>query len=62
MAMAMAILDVLGLVLVLGATVGFSLGALALARSNDMEAVFFLVAGFTSLRAGRQLARQGSRA
>lgn len=56
----MALLDVLAACLVLGAAVAFAFGAMALTRSSDVEAVYFLVVGTVALRAGVQLARPGT--
>ncbi|MCL2779795.1 MAG: hypothetical protein FWD73_17530 [Polyangiaceae bacterium] len=49
--------DVLAAVVVLGAVVALVLGALALSRSNDVEALYFLVTGLFALRAAVQIAR-----
>ena len=40
----MQLLDALAALLVLGAAAAFTFGALALTRSNDVEALYFLVA------------------
>lgn len=53
-------LDVLGALLVLGAAVAFTFGALALARASDVEAIYLLVIGTVALRAGVQLVRPGA--
>jgi hypothetical protein len=58
----MQLLDTLAAALVLGAAAAFTFGALALARSNDVEALYFLVVGVVALRAGVQLVRPGSSA
>ena len=58
----MQVLDVLAAALVVGAAAAFSFGALALARANDVEAVYFLVVGVVALRAGVQLVRPGASA
>lgn len=58
----MQLLDVLGALLVLGATAAFTFGALALTRSNDVEALYFLVVGIAALRAGVQIVRPGASA
>lgn len=58
----MQLLDVLAAALVLGAAAAFTFGALALARSNDVEALYFLVVGVVALRAGVQLVRPGASA
>ena len=59
---AMQVLDVLAAALVFGAAGAFTFGALALARSNDVEALYFLVVGVVALRAGIQLVRPGASA
>lgn len=58
----MQLLDVIAAMLVLGAASAFALGAVALARSNDLEALYLLVVGVVVLRAGVQLARPGTSA
>lgn len=59
---AMQLLDLLAAALVLGAAAAFTFGALALARANDVEAIYFLVVGVVALRAGVQLVRPGANA
>jgi hypothetical protein len=56
----MQLLDALAAVLVVGAAAAFTLGANALARANDVEALYFLVVGLVALRAGVQLVRPGA--
>jgi hypothetical protein len=56
----MQLLDALAALLVLGAAAAFTFGALALSRSNDVEALYFLVVGVVALRAGVHLARPGA--
>ena len=58
----MHVLDVLAAALVIGAAAAFTFGALALARTNDVEAFYFLVVGVVALRAGVQLVRPGASA
>lgn len=58
----MQLLDALAAILVLGAAAAFTFGALALSRSNDVEALYFLVVGVVALRAGVQLVRPGANA
>jgi hypothetical protein len=58
----MALLDVLAALLVLGAAAAFALGATALSRANDIEAIYFLVVGIVALRAGIQVVRPGASA
>ena len=47
---------------VLGAAAAFALGATALSRANDIEAIYFLVVGIVALRAGIQVVRPGASA
>jgi hypothetical protein len=58
----MQVLDALAVLLVLGAAAAFTFGALALSRSNDVEALYFLVVGVVALRAGVQIVRPGTSA
>ena len=58
----MQLLDVLAGLLVAGAAAAFTFGALALAKSNDVEALYFLVIGVVVLRAGVQIIRPGTSA
>jgi hypothetical protein len=58
----MQVLDVLAVLLVLGAAAAFTFGALALTRSNDVEALYYLVVGVVALRAGVQIVRPGANA
>ena len=58
----MQVLDVLAAALVIGAAAAFTFGALALARTNDVEAFYFLVVGVVALRAGVQVVRPGASA
>ena len=58
----MQLLDALAALLVLGAAAAFTLGALALTRANDVEALYFLVVGIVALRAGVQIVRPGTSA
>ena len=60
--LAMRLLDVLAAVLVVGAAAAFTFGALALSRSNDVEALYFLILGVIALRAGVQIVRPGASA
>lgn len=60
--LAMQLLDALAAALVVGAATAFTFGALALSRTNDVEALYFLVVGVVALRAGVQLARPGATA
>jgi hypothetical protein len=58
----MQLLDVLAAIFVVGATVAFTFGAMALSRASDVEAVYFLVIGVVALRSGVQLVRPGASA
>ncbi len=58
----MQLLDVLAAALVAGAAFAFAFGAMALSRSNDIEAIYFLVVGVVALRAGTQIVRPGASA
>ena len=58
----MQLLDVLAGLLVAGAAAAFTFGALALSKSNDIEALYFLVIGIVVLRAGVQIIRPGTSA
>jgi hypothetical protein len=56
----MHLLDGLAALLVVGATVLFTLGAVALSRASDVEAIYYLVTGTVALRAAVQLIRPGT--
>lgn len=58
----MTFLDVLGGLLVLGATAAFVYGAIALSHASDIEAIYCLIAGVVALRAGVHLVRPGASA
>ncbi len=58
----MQLLDALAGALVIGAAAAFTFGALALAKSNDVEAFYFLVVGVVALRAGVSIVRPGASA
>jgi hypothetical protein len=58
----MQLLDALAALLVIGAAVAFTFGVFALAKSNDVEALYFLVVGVVALRAGVQIVRPGASA
>jgi hypothetical protein len=58
----MHLLDGLAALLVVGAAAAFTFGALALSRSNDVEALYMLVVGVVALRAGMQIVRPGASA
>jgi hypothetical protein len=53
----MQLLDLLAALLVLGSAVAFALGASALARSVDVEALYWLIVGVVTVRAGVALAK-----
>jgi hypothetical protein len=55
----MQLVDVLAIVLVVAAAVAFVLGESALARAEDLTALYWLTVGAVSLRAGVQIARPG---
>lgn len=58
----MQLLDVLAALLVLAAAAALAFGAVALSRSNDVEALYMLIVGVVGLRAGAQLVRPGASA
>ena len=58
----MQTLDALAALLVLGAAAAFTFGAMALAKANDLEALYLLVVGIVALRAGVQMVRPGASA
>ena len=59
---AVSFLDALAALLVVGAAAAFTFGAMALARANDIEALYFLIVGIVAVRAGVQLVRPGANA
>lgn len=58
----MQLVDVLAIVLVVAAAVAFVLGESALARAEDLTALYWLAVGIVSLRAAVQVARPGKTA
>jgi hypothetical protein len=56
----MKALDIVAAVLVLIAAAAFGVGNAALARAEDVHALYWLVVGVAALRAGVQLARPGA--
>jgi hypothetical protein len=58
----MHLVDVLAVALVIAAGAAFVLGEAALARADDLQAIYWLAVGIVSLRAGVQVARPGVRA
>ncbi len=55
-------MDVVAIALVLAAAGAFFLGETALARAEDLQALYWLVVGIASLRAGVGIARPGAKA
>jgi type IV secretory pathway VirB2 component (pilin) len=58
----MQLSDVLAIVFVVVAGAAFLLGEGALARAEDIRAIYWLVVGATSLHAAVQIARPGAKA
>jgi hypothetical protein len=56
----MQLLDVVAVLLIVVAGVAFGVGNAALARAEDIHALYWLIVGVVSLRAGVQLARPGA--
>ncbi len=52
--------DVVAVLLLLLAVVAFAVGNAALARAEDIHALFWLVVGVVSMRAAVQLAKPGT--
>jgi hypothetical protein len=57
----MQLVDVLGIVLVLGAGAAFVIGEAALGRAEDLRALYWLVVGVVALRAAVQATRPGAK-
>jgi hypothetical protein len=57
----MHLVDVLAVALLVAAGTAFILGEEALARSEDLHAVYWLAVGLVSIRAAIQVARPGAR-
>ena len=57
----MQLVDLLAIVLVAIAGTAFVIGEGALARAEDLTALYWLVVGLVSLRAAVQIARPGAR-
>lgn len=55
----MQIADVLAVLFVITAAVAFFLGNAALARADDLKAVYWLVIGFVAVRAAVHVAKPG---
>lgn len=55
----MTVVDVLAIVLVMASGGAFLGGEIALARAEDLRAIYWLAVGVVSLRAAVQMARPG---
>jgi hypothetical protein len=53
----MQILDALAIAMVVAAGVAFGVGAAALARTEDLKALYWLVVGLVAVRGAVQIAR-----
>ena len=58
----MRLIDVVAIALVVAAAGAFFYGETALARAEDLQALYWLVVGIASLRAGVGIARPGAKA
>jgi hypothetical protein len=58
----MQVSDVLAIILVVAAGAAFLLGECALARAEDVRAIYWLAVGAVSLHAAVQVARPGAKA
>jgi hypothetical protein len=58
----MQVADILAIVLVIVAAVAFWMGNSALAHSDDLKAIYWLVVGFIAVRAAVRVARPGAKA
>jgi alpha-D-ribose 1-methylphosphonate 5-triphosphate synthase subunit PhnG len=58
----MQLVDLLAILLVGGAGAAFLIGEMALARTEDLHAMYWLAVGVACLRAGVQIARPGAKA
>jgi hypothetical protein len=56
----MRTLDAIAAVLVLGAALAFIVGNAALARAEDVQALYWLIVGIIAVRAAVQIARPGA--
>ena len=54
--------DVVALVMLVCAAVAFALGGSALARADDLVALYWLIVGLVTMRASVQIAKSGARA
>jgi hypothetical protein len=57
----MKVVDALAIALIAGAGAAFFAGEIAIAHTEDLRAVYWLVVGIVSVRAGVQIARPGAR-
>ena len=57
----MKLVDVIAVALVIAAASAFVAGEMAIARVEDLRAVYWLAVGVVSLRAAVQVARPGAR-
>ena len=57
----MKVVDALAIALVAGAAAAFLAGEMAIARTEDLRAIYWLVVGVVSVRAGVQIARPGAK-
>ena len=57
----MHLVDVLAIALLIAAGTAFVLGASALARAEDLRALYWLAIGLVALRAAVQIARPGAK-
>jgi len=58
----MQLVDALAIVLIVAAAAAFVLGDAALARAEDLKALYWLVIGVVSVRAAVQIARPRAKA
>jgi hypothetical protein len=58
----MQLIDALAIVLIVAAAAAFVLGDAALARAEDLKALYWLIIGAVSVRAGVQIARPRAKA
>jgi hypothetical protein len=56
----MRTLDAVAAALVLGAAIAFIVGNAALARAEDVQALYWLIVGVVAVRAAVQVARPGA--
>ncbi|HEY8088862.1 MAG TPA: hypothetical protein VIF09_13475 [Polyangiaceae bacterium] len=58
----MQLVDLLAVALLVAAATAFVMGESALARAEDLQALYWLIVGVVSLRAGVAIARPGKTA